>query len=83
MIHSPRSSYPSFLYSILNILEPILPIRQNDIHESLSALKKTRENIFSGNLNEQNESLELANFIKTNFLRNIYGVIYSVEARFS
>jgi len=64
MIHSPRSSYPSFLYSILNILEPILPIRQNDIHESLSALKKTRENIFSENLNEQNESLELANFIK-------------------
>ena len=25
MIHSPRASFPSFLYSILNILEPIIP----------------------------------------------------------
>ena len=28
--HSPRASFPSFLYSILNILSPILPIK-NDL----------------------------------------------------
>jgi len=64
MIHSPRASYTSFLYSILNILEPILPISKEDIHESISALKKTRNLIFSDNLNEKNKSLELASFIK-------------------
>ena len=64
MIHSPRVSYTNFLYSILNILEPILPIHKNDIHESLSALKKTRDIIFSDSLNEENESLELSKFLK-------------------
>ena len=64
MIHSPRVSYTNFLYSILNILEPILPIHKNDIHESLTALKKTRDTIFSDNLNEGNESLELSKFLK-------------------
>ena len=64
MIHSPRVSYTSFLYSILNVLEEILPINQNDIHESISSLKNTRKNIFSQNLNIDNKSLELANFIK-------------------
>ena len=64
MIHSPRVSYTSFLYSILNILEQILPINQNDIHESISSLRNTRKNIFSQNLNIDNKSLELANFIK-------------------
>ena len=64
MVHSPRVSYTSFLYSILNVLEEILPINQNDIHESISSLKNTRKNIFSQNLNIDNKSLELANFIK-------------------
>ena len=64
IIHSPRVSYTSFLYSILNVLEQILPINQNDIHESISSLRNTRKNIFSQNLNIDNKSLELANFIK-------------------
>ena len=51
MIHSPRASYTNFLYSILNILEPILPITKKDIHESISALEKTRNEIFSENIN--------------------------------
>ena len=64
MIHSPRASYTNFLYSILNILEPILPITKKDIHESISALEKTRNEIFSENLNKHNKALELASFIK-------------------
>ena len=55
LIHSPRASYANFLFSILNILEPILPIKQNDIRESINSLKKTREVIYSGNLTQQNQ----------------------------
>ena len=64
MIHSPRASYTNFLFSILNVLEPILPINKNDINESFVALEKTRDTIFSEKLDEHNKSLELANFIK-------------------
>jgi len=64
MVHSPRASFPSFLYSILNILEPIIPIKTNDIHESISALEKTKKNIFSGNLTIENKALDLAEFTK-------------------
>ena len=64
MVHSPRASYSSFLFSILNILEPILPISKRDVHESLNSLIKTREEVSSHNLNEQNRSLQLAKFTK-------------------
>jgi glucose/mannose-6-phosphate isomerase len=63
-IHSPRASFTSFLYSILNVLEPILPIQHNDVNESISVLEKTRKNIFSENLNKKNKALELSKFIK-------------------
>ena len=63
MIHSPRVSFTRFLFSILNILEPILPINQNEIFDAISSLDKIKENIFSGNLTENNKSLELAKFI--------------------
>jgi len=65
MIHSPRASFTNFLYSILNILEPIVPIEQNEIIESISSLKKTKKHIFSGNLSDDdNYSLSLAKFTK-------------------
>jgi len=63
IIHSPRVSYTNFLYSIMNILKPILPIEDKDIYESISQLEKTRNIIFSKNLNSENKALELANFI--------------------
>ena len=62
MIHSPRASYASFLFSILNILEPILPIRKKDVNEAIVSLEKTKNNIFSENLNQDNISLKLAKF---------------------
>ena len=64
MAHSPRASYSSFLFSILNILEPILPISERDVHEALISLAKTREEISSHNLNKQNRALQLAEFTK-------------------
>ena len=64
MVHSPRASFTGFLFSILNVLEPILPIKENEIHESIYALEQTKKNIFSGNLTNDNESLELAKFVR-------------------
>ena len=63
-IHSPRASLPSFLYSILNVLENIIPIKKNDILESISKLEQTQKLISSTNLNENNPSLSLANWLK-------------------
>ena len=62
--HSPRASLPSFLYSILNVLENIIPIKKNDIIESISKLEQTQKLISSSNLNEKNPSLSLANWMK-------------------
>jgi len=63
--HSPRASFIGFLYSTLNILEPIIPISKNEIEESINSLDLLKKEIDSNNLNERNSSLELANWIKT------------------
>tara|TARA_Y100000590_G_scaffold86224_1_gene96590 strand:+ start:1252 stop:2259 length:1008 start_codon:yes stop_codon:yes gene_type:complete len=63
MIHSPRASFTQFLFSILNVLEPILPIKQNEIIHTISSLEKTKQNIFSKNLTAENVALDLAEFI--------------------
>ena len=64
MIHSPRASFTKFLYAILNILEPVLPIQKNDVQDSIIALDKTKKNIFSENLTNENKALELAEFVR-------------------
>ena len=63
MIHSPRASFPKFLFSILNILEEVIPINQNEINESILGFEETRKNISTDNLNENNKSLDLAKFV--------------------
>ena len=63
--HSPRASFIGFLYSTLNILEPIIPISKNEIEESIISLNHTKKEIDSNNLNERNSSLELASWIKS------------------
>ena len=68
--HSPRASFPSFLYSILNILSPILPIKKNDVLESIKKLGDTQKNISSNNISESNPSLSLAEWI--NYIPLIY-----------
>ena len=37
--------------------------KKNDVYESISTLESTRKNIFSGNLNKNNQALSLAEFI--------------------
>ena len=61
--HSPRASLVNFLYSILFILKPLLPIKEDDIHESIKEMITLRELISSENLNEKNTAINLAKWI--------------------
>mgnify|MGYP004003666401 FL=1 len=63
MIHSPRASFPLFLFGILNTLEPFLPIEKEDIITSLTNLEKQKEKISSSNLNNKNPAISLAKWI--------------------
>ncbi len=61
--HSPRASFPSFLYSILNILSNVFPIEKNEILDSINQLQILQQEISSNNLTENNRALELAKWI--------------------
>ncbi len=61
--HSPRASFTGFLYSLLKILDPILPIKEIEVKESITELSKLQSKIYSGNLSDENPSLNLANWI--------------------
>jgi len=63
MYLSPRSSFPSFLFSMLMVLEPVIPIKKEDIVESINNLEKLQKLISSDNLTQDNSSLELANWL--------------------
>ena len=62
-IHSPRASFPGFLYTILKVLGPVLPLKEKDIMESIRELEKTSRIISSKNLDRNNSSLQLAEWI--------------------
>jgi len=62
-IHSPRASFPVFFYTILKVLEPILPVKKNDVLESIKELEKTKKIISSENLGKDNTSLQLAEWV--------------------
>ena len=61
--HSPRSSLPSYLFSMLDVLEPVIPIKKNDVIESINDLKNLQKNISSSNLISENPAIELASWI--------------------
>jgi glucose/mannose-6-phosphate isomerase len=63
LIHSPRTSLIKYVYSILKILNPILPITHTEITESINELANIRDKINSHNLSDSNYSLELARWI--------------------
>ena len=70
MIHSPRASFTIFLFSMLKILESILPISKTEIFEALKTMENTRELIFSKNMTNDNPAMELAKY--TNQIPIIY-----------
>ena len=69
MHHSPRTSFPAFLYSILKTLNSIIPVKKEDISESVNEMKNSQKLISSSNL-ENNPSLNLAEWI--NYIPLIY-----------
>jgi len=63
MVHSPRASFCRFVYSILRVLNSVIPIERQDIVESLDKLEEMSKKISSLNLTESNPSLSLAEWI--------------------
>jgi len=70
MYHSPRASFPTFLYSILKTLNSVIPVKKEDILESFDEMERSQKLISSSNLSEKNPSLNLAEWI------NVIPLIY-------
>ena len=63
LIHSPRASFTNFLFSMLKVLKPILPIPLEDVNESIKGLEELKKRISSDNLSIDNPAIELAEWI--------------------
>jgi len=63
LFHSPRASLINFTYTILKILNSILPIEKKDIMESLDQLEIVKKKIDSHNLSDSNPAINLAQWI--------------------
>jgi glucose/mannose-6-phosphate isomerase len=63
--HSPRATFPSFLYTMLKVLHQTLKIKEEDIIDSIKKLEILQKKINSSNLTESNLSLDLAKSIKS------------------
>ena len=63
MYHSPRSSFTSYLYTVLKVLHSFLHIKQQDILESITELENLSKEINSSNLTKNNSALNLAEWI--------------------
>ena len=61
--HSPRATFPSYLYTILKVLHQTLKIKQELIKESIIELEKTKNIISSSNLDDSNPSLNIAKWM--------------------
>ena len=61
--HSPRASFPSFLFSMLKILESIIQVPRNDVVEAITNMEKIQKTISFLNLTKTNPSLNLAEWI--------------------
>ena len=62
-IHSPRASLTKFLFTMIKILQPNIPVSNNDVIESIQELKKLNLKINSSSINDENVSYTLAKWI--------------------
>jgi len=62
-IHSPRASFVSFLFSMLKVLKPIIPLKTDDVYKSIKELEIQSEIISSQNLNQDNPAISMAKWI--------------------
>ena len=63
LIHSPRTSFANFTYSVLKTLNSILPIDKDSITESLNELDVIKKQISFHNLSDSNPAINLASWI--------------------
>ena len=63
MEHSPRASFPKYIFSMLKTLESVIPVKKSDILDTISKMEIMQKNISSNNLNENNTALSLAKWI--------------------
>jgi len=60
---NPRASFPIYVYSILKVLNSIIPIDKKSIENSISKMEILSETISTKNLSTSNPSLSLAKWI--------------------
>ena len=61
--HSPRTSFTSFLYAMLHVLKPIIPIEENDIVQSINKMEDISIKINSKNIIKENPAIQIAEWI--------------------
>lgn len=64
--HSPRTSFTSFLYTMLHVLKPIIPIEEKDVIESIKKLENISKKINSKKINsKENPAIQIAEWINS------------------
>ncbi len=61
--HSPRTSFTSFLYAMLHVLKPIIPIEEKDVLESIKKLEGISEKINSKKISKENPAIQISEWI--------------------
>lgn len=62
-MHSPRTSFPIFLYGILKTIGNIIPMGKVEVLESIRSLDELQKKINSSNLDNKNPALDIATWI--------------------
>lgn len=60
---NPRASFPAYVYSILKVLNSIIPVDKKSIDDSIHQMKILSEKISTQNLSDSNPSLDLAKWL--------------------
>lgn len=61
--HSPRASFTSFLYTMLHVLKPIIPIKEKDVIESIKKLEIISKKINSKKISKENPAIQISEWI--------------------
>ena len=61
--HSPRTSFTSFLYGMLHVLKPIIPIEESDIIQSINKMEELSIRINSKEITAENPAIKISEWI--------------------
>lgn len=63
MYDNPRTSFPAYIYSILKVIQSIIPVDKKSIYDSIYQMELLSEKISTKNLTDSNPSLTLAKWL--------------------